>query len=214
MNKKLILIIVLVFIVVAGGITAYLVLAPKPTACTLIAKICPDGSIASSGPNCEFICPDEMLQIQGSGGFAMLPQECTLETYKTEQASYIIQGSVTKVESKAGENGLISTYSDIKVEKYIKGEPISGKTYLQIVTPGGSANGRTQAVEDQPIFTDGKRVKIYLKDIDGELMILCGVLGVAEVDENGEEVPPVPANPGGITVPVPGEESPPTEYTE
>lgn len=56
---SIILIIVGVF-VLGGGIYYFLVSkSSKPVACTLEAKVCPDGStVGRTGPNCEFaICP-------------------------------------------------------------------------------------------------------------------------------------------------------------
>jgi len=33
---------------------------PEPVACTMDAKLCPDGSyVGRTGPNCEFVCPEQ-----------------------------------------------------------------------------------------------------------------------------------------------------------
>ena len=55
MKKYFIVIVVIVFIALIGGV----VQAPKQVACTLEAKLCPDGSsVGRIGPNCEFAsCP-------------------------------------------------------------------------------------------------------------------------------------------------------------
>jgi hypothetical protein len=52
-------IIVVVLLIAAGGIWYYISYKPQPKACTLEAKLCPDGSYVSrTGPNCEFAeCP-------------------------------------------------------------------------------------------------------------------------------------------------------------
>jgi hypothetical protein len=56
-------IIMVIVIVVLLGIAGYFVYkqysAPKPIACTMEAKVCPDGSaVGRTGPNCEFVeCP-------------------------------------------------------------------------------------------------------------------------------------------------------------
>ena len=62
-NKKLIPIII-VLVLVAGGVGYFVVnqqtvSPPTPVACTLEAKLCPDGSsVGRTGPNCEFTeCP-------------------------------------------------------------------------------------------------------------------------------------------------------------
>ena len=63
MNKKYILIIVTAIILIAGGIYYYFAKqkSPEPVACTMEAKLCPDGSyVGRVSPNCEFApCPPE-----------------------------------------------------------------------------------------------------------------------------------------------------------
>src|SRR4030042_1457774 len=65
-NLKYILIVVVLAIIVGGGILGYQYWwvpkheTQKPVACTLEAKICPDGyAVGRTGPNCEFaVCPE------------------------------------------------------------------------------------------------------------------------------------------------------------
>ena len=63
--------------------------------------------------------------------------------------------------------------------------PLKGASFaenrLQIVTPGGTVGGITQEVEDQPIFHEGKQVRIYFQEIDGEFYIVCAQFGVEEL---------------------------------
>jgi hypothetical protein len=56
MKKYFIVIIVIVFIALISGV----VQAPQQVACTMEAKLCPDGSsVGRTGPNCEFArCPE------------------------------------------------------------------------------------------------------------------------------------------------------------
>ena len=56
MKKYFIAAIVIVFIALIGGV----VQAPQQAACTMEAKLCPDGSsVGRAGPNCEFAsCPE------------------------------------------------------------------------------------------------------------------------------------------------------------
>jgi len=60
MNKNLVaLIIIIVVATILYLISGYSQKTQTPTACTMEAKICPDGSAVSrTGPNCQFTpCP-------------------------------------------------------------------------------------------------------------------------------------------------------------
>jgi hypothetical protein len=60
-NTKLIALFLIIFCaVVIGGGVYYFLIKKSPVACTLEAKICPDGSsVGRTGPNCEFAkCPE------------------------------------------------------------------------------------------------------------------------------------------------------------
>jgi len=124
--------------------------------------------------------PGGQIIVKQSGGAGMLIQECTDKSYITQTADYIVEGTVEKVESKWNEERTsIFTYTDLQIENYVKGTPFA-ENKLQIVTPGGTVGGITQAVEDQPIFHEGKKVMIYFEDIRGEFVIVCGQFGVGE----------------------------------
>jgi putative hemolysin len=125
--------------------------------------------------------PRGQIIVKQSGGAGILPEECANKSYITETADYIIEGTVEKVESKwTEERTSIFTYTDLRIEKYIKGTPFT-EDKLQIVTPGGTAEGVGQWVEDQPIFHKGKKVRIYFKEKNGEFSIVCGKMGVEEI---------------------------------
>ena len=62
----------------------------------------------------------------------------------------------------------------------MKGAPFT-ENELQVVTPGGTVGDITQVVEDQPIFHEGKAVRIYFQKIDGEFHIVCAQFGVEEL---------------------------------
>jgi hypothetical protein len=110
----------------------------------------------------------------------MLIKECSDKSYITQTADYIVEGTVEKVESKWNEERTgIFTYTDLRIENYVKGTPFA-ENMLQIVTPGGTVGGITQAVEDQPIFHEGKKVRIYFQEVNGEFSIVCGQFGVEE----------------------------------
>ena len=124
--------------------------------------------------------------VKQSGGAGILIAECADKSYITEQADYIIEGTVEKVEIRWNdEKTNIFTYSDLRIEKYVKGEPFAEDT-LQIITPGGTVGGVGVWVEDQPIFHEGKRVRIYFKEINGEFSIVCAQTGVEEAEKNPE----------------------------
>jgi hypothetical protein len=110
----------------------------------------------------------------------MLIAECADETYRTEKADYIIEGTVESVESRWNQEGTgIFTYTELAIEKYVKGAPFA-ENKIQVVTPGGTVGEISQWVEDQPIFHEGKRVRLYFEELNGEFSIVCGQFGVVE----------------------------------
>ena len=124
--------------------------------------------------------PGGQVIVKQSGGAGMLIAECADKSYITQTADYIIEGTVEKVESRWNEEGTgIFTYTELAVEKYVKGAPFA-ENKIQIVTPGGAVGEISQWVEDQPIFHEGKRVRIYLEEVNGEFYIVCGQFGVEE----------------------------------
>jgi hypothetical protein len=124
--------------------------------------------------------PGGKVIVKQSGGAGMLIKECTDKSYITQTADYIVEGTVEKVESKWNEERTgIFTYTDLRIENYVKGAPFAGNE-LQIVTPGGTVGEVSQWVEDQPIFHEGKKVRIYFQEVSGEYVIVCGQFGVEE----------------------------------
>jgi hypothetical protein len=118
--------------------------------------------------------------VKQSGGAGILVKECADEAYRTEKADYIIEGTVEKVESRWNQEGTgIFTYTELAIEKYIKGAPFA-ENKIKIVTPGGTVGEISQWVEDQPIFHEGKRIRIYFEEVNGEFFIICGQFGVVE----------------------------------
>lgn len=120
--------------------------------------------------------------IRQSGGAGAILAECQDRDYLSSIADYIAEGTVTGVESRWNEeNTGIFTYSDFTATTYIKGAPLSANTF-QIVTPGGTVGDITQAVEDQPIFHEGKRVRLYLEKVNDEFSIICGRFGLEDLE--------------------------------
>ena len=119
--------------------------------------------------------------VKQSGGAGLLIAECADRSYITETSDYIIEGAVEKVESRWNEERTsIFTYIDLSIEKYVKGTPFT-EDKLQIVTPGGTVGEISQWVEDQPIFHEGRKVRIYFKETNGEFSIVCAQFGVEEI---------------------------------
>jgi multisubunit Na+/H+ antiporter MnhC subunit len=104
---------------------------------------------------------------------AMLIGECSDKEYLSNQASYIIEGTVKTVEN-IGDH----YYNDITVEKYVKGNSITGDKIL-IVTAGRPG----MWVEDEPGFSVGERVKLYLVKTDAGFSIVCGAAGVETIGD-------------------------------
>ena len=165
---------VLAVIIPLAALVIGLFVSPKPTA------------TSTEGP---------ITVVKQSGGVGLLAAECADESYITEKADYIIEGTVEKVESKWSEERtlfpyihgtIIFTYTDLEIERYIKGEPFT-ENKLRIVTPGGEMgeNEISLAVEDQPIFHEGKKVRIYFREENGEFSIVCGFCGVKEISSTG-----------------------------
>ena len=118
--------------------------------------------------------------VKQAGGAAALIAECQDRQYIISTSDYIIEGTVLGVESKWNEDKTgILTYTDLSIEKYVKGNPFA-QDKLQIITPGGTVGDITQVVEDQPIFHEGKRVRMYFQETDGEFHIVCAQFGVEE----------------------------------
>lgn len=121
------------------------------------------------------------IMVKQSGGAGMLIAECGDRDYIKDTADYIIEGTVEKVESRwNNEKTSILTYTDLSIQKYVKGAPFA-ESKLQIITPGGTVGEITQWVEDQPIFHRGKKVRIYFQETDGEFSIVCAQFGVEDI---------------------------------
>ena len=117
-----------------------------------------------------------------SGGSGMLLAECADTSYITEKADYIIEGIVKEVRSKWNEEKThILTYTDLAIEKYIKGTSFGN--YLQIITPGGTVGDVGEWAEDQPVFRQGKKVRVYFQETNGEFSIVCAQFGVKEISQ-------------------------------
>jgi len=137
------------------------------------------GLVACSGKP-SITPPGGQIVVKQSGGAGILVKECADKSYITQTADYIIEGTVGKVESRWNQERTgIFTYTELTIEKYVKGAPFA-ENKIQIVTPGGTVGEISQWVEDQPIFHEGKKVRIYFEEVNGEFFIICGQFGVEE----------------------------------
>ena len=119
--------------------------------------------------------------VRQSDGSGILIAECGDTNYISNTADYIIEGTVINVESKWNEGrSSVFTYTDLSIEKYIKGTPFT-EDKLQVVTPGGTVGEISQWVEDQPIFHEDIKVRIYFRERNGEFSIVCARFGVEEI---------------------------------
>lgn len=158
MEKKPLVILIVLLIIVGIGIISYL----------NITKI-------SS--------PEDKLIITNYGGQAMLTEECKDIGYMEKTSDYIVRGEVISSETKwvwrdgvEGEN--LYTYSDFKITNYLKGEPLE-QEIIQIVTMGGCVGEICQNVEDTAMLNPGEKI-LYLIEENGQFSIHgCG--GIANV---------------------------------
>ncbi len=170
-NKKIIIliigIIVILVLVIVGGLVIYQRLIPKTT------------------PQQPILLPEEesIIKVKQSGAAMALSSECQSKNFISSAANYIIEGKIENVESKWNkEKTNIFTYSKLTIEIYLKGAPFNQKK-LEIITDGGCVEDICQGVEDQPIFHQGKKVRIYFEKSNEKFSIVCAQMGVEEVNE-------------------------------
>lgn len=152
--KKVILTLLIVLVVIIGiGIATYLNLTNIPSS---------EGKII----------------VKNSVAQGMLIAECANLSYIEETSDYIIEGEILSSETKwvdnvESEGKNIYTYSEFRINNYIKGESLEHEM-IQIVTMGGCIGGMCQGVEDGPIITTGKK-RLYIIESNGEFSIHgCG----------------------------------------
>ena len=125
-------------------------------------------------------------------GMSEIPYECYQfrdnnfdPSYLGNLTTHIIEGTIKKVESKwKDEEKQIVTYTDFTIENYVKGDQLLNNE-IQFVSLGGAIGNNTQWVEDSPIFTEGKRVRIYMNqwEYNNETRygVVCSQLGIREI---------------------------------
>jgi len=138
-----------------------------------------------STPDLPFTpAPEEQIIITQSGrsgrNIALAPG-CEDKDFIRKEADYIIEGIIKKVENKRGQYDTVTTYSTLLIERQNKGTPFTKKE-LQIVTNGVMTDdGTIIPGEDQPIFHEGKKIRIHLENINNGFSIVCAFLGVEEI---------------------------------
>lgn len=108
------------------------------------------------------------------GSQNMLIAECENPSYIEDTSDYIIEGTIEKVESKWNiEKNMINTYSEFRIENYIKGSPLE-ENVIQIITDTGCVGEICQSSEHDPIMSEGK-VRLYIMKYNNEYIIHgCG----------------------------------------
>ena len=99
---------------------------------------------------------------------AALVPECERSDYRTGEAEYIIEGIVEEV-------GLFGEEirNTISIDDYMKGSSL-GKDRIQLITYNG--------VEDQPVFSEGEKIRLYLlRNSEGNLIFVCGEFGAEKI---------------------------------
>ena len=95
------------------------------------------------------------------GVASALVLELSLEEL-TLGADHIATGTVSELESRWENDGLIYTYVTLQPEEYLKGD--SAADELTVKVPGGTVGGITLRVADAPRFAAGERVLVFLED--------------------------------------------------
>lgn len=112
----------------------------------------------------------------------MLAQECSVKSYLAEKSDYIVDGAVGSSESKWNEQKTsIFTYTNLVIQKYVKGMPFAENEII-IETPGGEVDGIGQSAGNQPIFRQGKKVRIYFQNTSEGFSIVCAQAGIEEIN--------------------------------
>lgn len=66
------------------------------------------------------------IVVKQTGGAALLIAECQDRQYIVSTADYIVEGTMQRFESKWNEDKTsILTYTDLSIEKYVKGAPFA-----------------------------------------------------------------------------------------
>lgn len=113
--------------------------------------------------------------------------DCQDKNYRIQISDYIIEGIVDDVcyTFNKEENGII-TRVHIKIDKYIKGNPLDTEK-IELFIAGGTTGNLTQITEDNPAFREGERIRVYLcKNCNGNYQIVCSNLGLELL--NGQNI--------------------------
>jgi hypothetical protein len=114
--KALIVILVIVILALGVGFTFWFLTSspqsPAPVACSLIAKLCPDGSyVARTGPKCEFAaCPPQNVT-SGLSGTVLLGPTCPVQRIPPDPQCADRPYATTLVLTSADQSRVITTFS-------------------------------------------------------------------------------------------------------
>jgi len=95
---------------------------------------------------------------------------CFNKSYLVNEADYILDCTVDKVDLKADMYSGIYSYVYLTVNNYIKGNQLPSNKLKIIVT-----------VRTPIKFNQGKKVRLYLKNVEGKLVLFCQDRGVEKL---------------------------------
>lgn len=126
-----------------------------------------------------------VVEIQSINQNAILLGQTCGKNYVNKNADFILDGTITKVnENWNAEQTSHSINAEFIVENFIKGKTlnISKIMILDIINFDKPIKTDEIISNGRPIFNEGKKTRLYLKEYQGNLNILCGVYGVEEIN--------------------------------
>lgn len=119
--------------------------------------------------------------VELGSGTGMILAECFNEDYLNEQAARVVEGTITQVsETLSDERGNFYKLNTLSITNYVKGAEFEGNL-LSIKTAGGCIGDECTQVEDEPTFSQGERVRLFLAEYDGVLRVVCGFAGAKKI---------------------------------
>ena len=117
-----------------------------------------------------------------------LPEVCGNASYVNESSDYIIEGMVTRSESRYNpERTNIYTYVDMKIIRYLKGTPLLNNE-IELVFLGGTVGNITLIGVDPTGFKRGQVYRLHLAEIEDEFSLVCAMSGINLI----RDIPEVP----------------------
>jgi hypothetical protein len=100
----------------------------------------------------------------------------------TRESDLIVIGRVVNIDSQVEEKGQVFTYVSIKVDEYVKGEPLQEE--IVIAVPGGRKGELTMWVSEAAKFRLGETNLLFLSHFRNNLyQVVGGVQGKLTVEK-------------------------------